>query len=188
MAASQVQESEKNRDLAQVIQQSLETVRNQELNMLMQAFSGIHTELHLSNELMAAMQSRQNSLDGRLQGLDQSFLQLEQKAASFQAAQEAQVELQTRLQDALQTDMYVTRGLLAEVTTHAANLQTTVEETAKSLSQLAGLSGIGSALFRWSWVLMAIVAVSLFSRRAATIFGLLFSKFFPSLPDRRLSF
>lgn len=85
----------------------------------------------------------------RLISLDNSFASFESKAESFQAAQTRQAELQARLHNEMQIDMYVTRGLLDNITSSATNLHTTIQTSSALVGQVASLIGNLRGATRW---------------------------------------
>ena len=77
----------------------------------------------------------------RLISLDNSFASFESRAESFQAAQTRQAEMQARLHNEMQIDMYVTRGLLDNITSSATTLHNTIQTSSALIGQLASLIG-----------------------------------------------
>ena len=77
----------------------------------------------------------------RLISLDNSFASFESKAESFQAAQTRQAEMQARLHNEMQIDMYITRGLLDNITSSATTLHTTIQTSSALIGQLASFIG-----------------------------------------------
>ena len=73
----------------------------------------------------------------RLINLDNSFASFEAKAESFRAAQTRQAEMQARLHNEMQIDMYITRGLLDNITSSATTLHTTIQTSSAFIGQLA---------------------------------------------------
>lgn len=63
--------------------------------------------------------------------------------------------------------MHVTNGLVDQVRASTAYLQNTVEDTSAKVAQMANLSGFTSVIFKWSWAILIILAVSLYSGKAA---------------------
>lgn len=80
----------------------------------------------------------------------------------FDSAQTTQVNMQSRLYeqiDQMQNNMYVARGLLAEVTSSASNLQATIEDTSTRMAQMTTLSGMTDKIFRWGWLLLVVLLI-----------------------------
>lgn len=119
------------------------------------------------------------TLAQRLISLDNSFAGFELKAESFQAAQTRQAEMQARLHNEMQIDMYVTRGLLDNITSSATSLHTTIQTTSALIGQLASL--ISKLREATGWIPTVICATLLlfvlwifypkFALRAAGLFG-----------------
>ena len=103
----------------------------------------------------------------RLVNLDKSFVGLENKAEAFQAAQNRQAESQTRLYDQMQTELYVARGLLADVTSSAVSLQAAVEDTSSKVANMAAFGGFTSTVLRWGWLSVVLLVLYLLSPRYA---------------------
>ena len=103
----------------------------------------------------------------RLLSLDSSFAGLETKAQAFHAAQTLQAETQARLHDQMQVEMHVTHGLLTDVTSSAAKLQSTVDKTSAKIAQMATLGGLSAAVVQWSWLILVVLIVYQFSPRFA---------------------
>lgn len=94
--------------------------------------------------------------------LGQSFANLESLVEMFGAAQTIQVNMQSRLYeqiDQMQNNMYVARGLLADVTSSASNLQVTIEDTSMRMAQMTTFSDITENVFRWSWLLLLVFLI-----------------------------
>lgn len=92
----------------------------------------------------------------RLLSLDRSFANLETRAETLQTSQNRQAESQARLYDQMQTEMYVARGLLAEVTSSAVSLQASVEDTSSKIANMAALGGFTSTFLRWGWLCLLL--------------------------------
>ena len=103
----------------------------------------------------------------RLVSLDESFAGLETKAQAFHTTQTLQAEAQTKLHDQMQIEMQVTRGLLVDVTSSAADLQIAVDNTSAKIAQMATLGGLPATVVQWSWLLLAVLILYQFSPRIA---------------------
>jgi len=103
----------------------------------------------------------------KLVNLDKSFAGLEDKAEAFHAAQNRQAESQTRLYDQMQTEIYVARGLLADVTSSAANLQAALEDTSSKVASLVTSGSLTTAVLRWGWLSLVIFVLYLLNPRYA---------------------
>ncbi len=138
----------------------------------------------MSNELVSRMYFRQDELDQvnastsmnsvmmliffqRLVSLDKSFTGLETKAQAFHKAQTLQAETQTRLHDQMQVEMHVTRGLLFDVTSSAANLQAAVDNTSVKIAQMATLGGFSTKFVQWSWLILVVFIIYQFNSKIA---------------------
>ena len=110
----------------------------------------------------------------RLDNLDKSFAGLESRAEAFNAAQNAQAELQTRLYDQMQTEMYVAHGLLADITSSATYLQATLDDTT---SKVASMTMSGSFTSRSIQLGLVLYCLHLFKPRFAAIAAAVFGGF-----------
>lgn len=92
--------------------------------------------------------------------LGQSFANLESLVEVFGAAQKTQVKMQSRLYeqiDQMQDNIFVARALLADVSSSASNLQTTIEDTSTRMAQMTStFSGMAENIFRWTWPLLLV--------------------------------
>lgn len=106
------------------------------------------------------MNSRQNRLDEQFSSLGQSLAKLESLVEIFGLAQTNQVKVQSQVYEQIeqmQNEMYVTRGLLADVSSSASNLQATIEGTSTRMAQqIATISGLTENVFRWGWLLLVV--------------------------------
>lgn len=88
----------------------------------------------------------------------------------------------------MQTELYVARGLIADLTSSAASLQASVENAASKIATMATLSGVTTSILRWGWLSLVVFGLYQFSPRyaafamAATgLFLLLWASGLPSL-------
>ncbi|KAL8822151.1 MAG: hypothetical protein Q9191_007111, partial [Dirinaria sp. TL-2023a] len=163
LAASQARQWEQNQELATQLQESLGSVKDGEMQTVLGAFGNIRSQLHSSDELVSLMLARQTQLDQRLIGLDEFFAKLENKAEVLHASQSRQAELQARLYDQMQTEMYVAHGLLAEVTSSAASLRNVVEDTSSKIADMAALGGFTNTFLRWGWLCLLVFVLYQFN-------------------------
>ncbi|KAL8652902.1 MAG: hypothetical protein Q9210_002416 [Variospora velana] len=163
------------------LRDSLQNLREQEVNSLLGAFGSIHNQLvseavpalissakasqQASNELVALMYSRQNEMDKRLINLDKSFSGLESTAAALHAMQTADTEAQLRLHNQVQTDLQVAQILLAEITASAANLQASVYDTSSKVTNMVAFGGFSSVFLNWGWSLIMVLMLYQFQPR-----------------------
>lgn len=78
-----------------------------------------------------------------------------------------QAESQARLFDQTQTEMYLVRGLLADVTSAAASLQASVEDTSSKIANMAALGGFTNTFLRWGWLCLLLFILYQFQPRYA---------------------
>ncbi|KAI4272641.1 MAG: hypothetical protein L6R35_006471 [Caloplaca aegaea] len=183
------------------LRDSLQNLREQEVNSLLGAFGSIHNQLvseavpalilsakasqQASNELVALMYSRQNEMDKRLVNLDKSFSGLESTAAALHAMQTADTEAQLRLHNQVQTDLQVAQILLAEITASAANLQASVYDTSSKVTNMVAFGGFSSVFLNWGWSLIMVLMLYQFHPRLGGYAAVLLGKASPPLVSER---
>ena len=106
---------------------------------------------------------RPNVYAQRVFGLDKSFTNLENKAELLHASQTHLAESQARLFDQMRTDIYVARGLLADVISSAASLQLAVEDTSSKIADIAALGGFTNTFLRWGWLSLLLFILHQFN-------------------------
>ena len=67
----------------------------------------------------------------------------------------------------MQTEIHVARGLLADITTSAASLQASVENTSTRIANMAALSGVTASFLRWGWLSLVVFIIYLLNPRYA---------------------
>ena len=112
---------------------------------------------------------------------------LNSNAEAIYAAQNKQGDTQARLFDEMQTELYVARGLIADVAATAGSLQLSVEKTASKIATMATLGGVTTSILRWGWLSLVVFVLYQFSPRyaafamaAASLFLLLWASDLPS--------
>ncbi len=123
----------------------------------------------------------------KLVNLDKSFTGLEDKAEAFHAAQNRQAESQTRLYDQMQTEMYVARGLLADVTSSAATLQAALEDTSSKVANLVTSGALTTTILRWGWLSLVLFVLYLFNPRYAGFAAAAWSGYLPAIEVSKLT-
>ncbi|KAI4120263.1 MAG: hypothetical protein LQ338_007140, partial [Usnochroma carphineum] len=156
LAATQAKQWDATSSSAVELQNSLQSLREQEVHSLLGAFDSIHNQLRASNELVAVMYSRQNEMDKRLLNLDKSFASLESTAAALHATQTADAESQLRLHNQVQIGLQVAQGILTDITASAATLQATVHDTSSKVTNMVAFGGFSSMVLNWGWSLIMI--------------------------------
>jgi len=123
----------------------------------------------------------------RLVNLDKSFTGLGDKAEAFHAAQNRQAESQTRLYDQMQTEMYVARGLLADVTSSAATLQAALEDTSSKVANLVTSGALTTTVLRWGWLSLVLFIFYLLNPRYAGFAAAAWSRYLSAIQVSRLT-
>jgi hypothetical protein len=82
----------------------------------------------------------------------------------------------TYLQQAFESDLYIAHAILKEITTSAANLQTTLDETFHIVSKLASISSSIASLAWWIWAFVLVCLVGLRNARIVIAFILISGK------------
>ncbi|KAK2811199.1 hypothetical protein FQN50_002296 [Emmonsiellopsis sp. PD_5] len=158
MTATERRNHEESLELVSSVKESVKSLMSQDLQHIAEDFSNIYYSMQAIKDFIASMEGKHDSLDSRFQLFDQVFEQFETKAVSLQQAQMQQMEDHVRLQKMFQTDIRITQALLTEVTTSAANLQTSVDDTFKTFRKIASLGGVLGSLHWW----LAASAVAFF--------------------------
>ncbi|KAL8860616.1 MAG: hypothetical protein Q9178_002969 [Gyalolechia marmorata] len=146
---------------------TLQSMREQQVQSLLGAFDSIHNQLRLSNELVGVMYTRQNAMDERLVSLDKSFTGLESSAAALHETHMANVEAQLRLGSQVQVELQVARGLIANITASAASLQASLHHTSSRVAHIVAFGGLADTVSHWAWCLVSFVVLYQFSPRYA---------------------
>ncbi len=76
-------------------------------------------------------------------------------------------ETQSRLHEALKTDILLVHGMVEQASSMALDLQSTVDETSEKIKQMSLVSGIGVVMGSWGWVVMVVVGLGMVSKAAA---------------------
>ncbi|KAL8839196.1 MAG: hypothetical protein Q9170_001845 [Blastenia crenularia] len=160
------------------LRQSLQSLREQEINSMLGAFDNMSSQLRASNELVAVMYTRQHEMDQRLIKLDKSFAGLESTAAALHATQTADADAQMRLHHQVQVELQVAQGLLADITASATALQATVHNTSSRVTDMVAFGGINDKVLDWSWLLIFAYALYHFYPQAARYLAVIFGTFF----------
>ncbi|KAL8767090.1 MAG: hypothetical protein Q9209_006317 [Squamulea sp. 1 TL-2023] len=176
LAASQTGYLEATSSSTAQLRNSLQSMRDQQVQSLLGAFDSIHNQIQVSNELVGVMSSRQNDLDERLMNLDRSFAGLESSAAALHKTHSAEAEAQLRLRNQLQVELQVAQGLIADITASAASLQASLHDTSSKVAHIVTFGGLSDRILTWAWCLVALLILWQFnprySRYAATTLGM----------------
>lgn len=119
--------------------------------------------------------------------MDKSFAGLQDKAEAFHAVQNRQAESQTRLYDQMQTEMYVARGLLADVTSSAATLQAALEDTSSKVANLITAGALTTTILRWGWLSLVIFVLYLLNPRYAGFAAAAWSRYLSAIHASKLT-
>lgn len=125
----------------------------------------------------------------RLANLDNSFTTFETKAEAIRTSQAAQIETQARLSihiDQMQTDLYLTQGLLADITSSASGLLATIDETSTKIAQMATISDAVPMFFQWGWLILMIFIIYQFNPKYAGNVAAILSRYFLRLFSRTI--
>ncbi|KAL8993386.1 MAG: hypothetical protein Q9169_006389 [Polycauliona sp. 2 TL-2023] len=131
------------------------------------AFNNIHNQLRASNELVGVMYARQTDLDRQLSGLDRHLADLKDSSAALLKTHAADAEASLRLSNQVQIELQVARGLIADITTSATSLQTSLQDTGSKVAHMVALGGLTDTFLIWAWCLVALFVLYIFSARYA---------------------
>ncbi|PGH17406.1 hypothetical protein AJ80_04862 [Polytolypa hystricis UAMH7299] len=113
-------------------------------------------------------------LDERFHFMDQAFRQFELKTETLQNMHLQQIENHSHLHQAFQTDLRIAHALVDDITASAANLRSSIEESATVFRTIGSISGVIGSL-RWlAWLVIIIPLISPIRSRL-TIFCLVLS-------------
>ncbi|KAL9117451.1 MAG: hypothetical protein Q9187_006010 [Circinaria calcarea] len=188
IAASQTREWEISQGAAVELRNTLDTMRIQNVDVLLSAFGDLHRQLQLTNELVTNVYFRQDALDQKLVVLDTSFDKLQTKAEAFHELQSIQSETQTRLHNQMQVAMQVTSERLALIDASASNVGSKLKDISLVLKNIAQFGGIFGSWVRWRWPWTVVIILFIFNRKMAVYAAaILTSVFFvidslPSVP------
>ncbi|KAL9608311.1 MAG: hypothetical protein Q9167_006850 [Letrouitia subvulpina] len=146
LAAVQVQQLDKQRAVAADIsglQAFLQGMKESEVSML--------TQQQNSNELARLLSSQQDAMGQQFGKLNASFATLETTAAALKLTQILHAEEQKRQHDEMQTNLFIAKALLADVTASATDLLEIVHK-----ASLITHNGISNSLLNWSWAVVAL--------------------------------
>ncbi|KAL8781021.1 MAG: hypothetical protein Q9213_006198 [Squamulea squamosa] len=167
LAVSQTGHLEATSSSTAQLRNSLQSMRDQQVQSLLGAFNSIHNQIQISNELVGVMYSRQNDLDERLVNLDRFFAGLESSAAALHETHTAEAEAQLRLRNQLQVELQVAQGLIADITASAASLQASLHNTSSKVAHIVAFGGLSDRILTWVWCLVALLILWQFNARYA---------------------
>ena len=102
---------------------------------------------------------------------------IESNAEAIHATQAKQADSQTQLFGQMQTEIYVARGLLTDITESAATLQSSVKDASNQIASMATISGITTSVLRWGWCGLVLFVLYLVNPRYAGFAVVLFGTF-----------
>ncbi|OJD16258.1 hypothetical protein AJ78_03549 [Emergomyces pasteurianus Ep9510] len=162
MAAAEKNNYQESLELVSSVRQSVELLRSQDLGRIVDGFGNIYYSMHTVEEFMKSMEARHDGLDMRIKLFEQAFHRCETMALALQEVQLQQINDQKFFQ----TDLRISKAILKDVTTSAANLQTLIEN---SYAVFRKITTFGGALTSAAWWIlsMAIVFLLLFYPKVA---------------------
>ena len=87
----------------------------------------------------------------------------------------------------MQTDLYLTQGLLADITSSASGLLVTIDETSTKIAQMATISDVVPMFFQWGWLILMVFIIYQFNPKyagnVAAILGRYFLRLFSRTTD-----
>ncbi|KAI4269882.1 MAG: hypothetical protein LQ337_007025 [Flavoplaca oasis] len=161
-----------------VLSNDLQTMGEVQVQSLVGVFDNINSQLRVSNEIAGVMYARQTELNSQLLDLDKHLASLKASSTALYETQLAEANAQLILSNQVQIDLQVAQGLVANITTSAASLQASLQETGSRVADIVALGGLGGltktvSLLAWWLVLLFVLYQfnSKYARYVATALG-----------------
>ena len=106
----------------------------------------IGLQLQRSNQLVNSIHQHQYHVDAQMDTLQKSFTEMESRAANFGAAQVVQADMQSKLQDQMETGVQL-----------ALQLRNVITETSAKIESVTALAQTFGAVF--DWALIALLGI-----------------------------
>ncbi|KAL8895415.1 MAG: hypothetical protein Q9192_003650 [Flavoplaca navasiana] len=162
----------------EILSNDLQNMGEVQVQSLVHAFDNINNQLRVSNEIAGVMYARQNELNGQLLDLDKHLASLKASSTALYETQMAEANAQLRLSNQVQINLHVAQGLVANITTSAAFLQASLQDTGSRVADIVAFGGLGSltktvSLLAWCLVPLFVLYQfnSKYARYLATALG-----------------
>ena len=103
-------------------------------------------QLERSSQMVNSIHQHQYQVDAQMDTLQKSFTEMESRAATFGAAQVVQADLQSRLQDQMETGVQL-----------ASQLRNVITETSAKIESVTALAQTFGAVF--DWAVIALIGI-----------------------------
>ena len=162
----------------EILSNDLQNMGEIQVQSLVGVFDNINNQLRASNEISRVMYARQTQLDGQLLDLDKHLASLKASSTALYETQMAEANAQLRLSNQVQTNLQVAQGLVADITTSAASLQASLQDTGSRVADIVAFGGFGGltktvSLLAWCLVPLFVLyqVNSKYARYLATALG-----------------
>ncbi|KAL8845408.1 MAG: hypothetical protein Q9176_000044 [Flavoplaca citrina] len=162
----------------EILSNDLQNMGEVQVQSLVGVFDNINNQLRVSNEIAGALYARQTQLDGQLLDLDKHLASLKASSTALYKTQMAEANAQLRLSNQVQINLQIAQGLVANITTSAASLQASLQDTGSRVADIVAFGGFGGltktvSLLAWCLVPLFILYQfnSKYARYLATALG-----------------
>ncbi|KAL6238817.1 hypothetical protein BDW75DRAFT_251988 [Aspergillus navahoensis] len=157
IAMTQQQNAEKHNELALSFQSKLKSITEDDITKLRQDVGNIDSSLEWLYARIVQINEQEASVSERLRGIGSSLAEFQQRADNLDKVQQRQYEIavaQAKTQQELEENMQISKGILDQTMSTAANLQTMIDETAHTAKEIRQyIPGLLSSLWTcMSWV------------------------------------
>ncbi|KAL4759337.1 putative nuclear membrane fusion protein Kar5 [Aspergillus foveolatus] len=125
--------AEKHNELALSLQSKLKSITKDDITELRQGVENIDSSLEWLYARIVRIYEQEASVSERLRGIGSSLAEFQQRADNLDKVQQRQYEIavaQAQAQQVLEENMRISKGILDQIMSTAANLQTMIGETA----------------------------------------------------------
>ncbi|KAL3430430.1 hypothetical protein BDV09DRAFT_189255 [Aspergillus tetrazonus] len=125
--------AEKHNELALSLQSKLKSITKDDITELRQGVENIDSSLEWLYARIVRIYEEEESVSERLRGIESSLAEFQQRADNLDKVQQRQYEIavaQAQAQQVLEENMRISKGILDQTMSTAANLQTMIGETA----------------------------------------------------------
>ncbi|KAL4770487.1 hypothetical protein BDW60DRAFT_209148 [Aspergillus nidulans var. acristatus] len=133
IALTQQQNAEKHNELALSLQSKLKSITKDDITELRQEVGNIDSSLEWLYARIVRIYEQEASVSERLRGIASSLAEFQQRADNLDKVQQRQYEIavaQAQAQQDLEENIRISKGILDQTMSTAANLQTMIGETA----------------------------------------------------------
>ncbi|CBF85530.1 hypothetical protein AN1771.2 [Aspergillus nidulans FGSC A4] len=128
-----VRNAEKHNELALSLQSKLKSITKDDITELRQGVENIDSSLEWLYARIVRIYEEEASVSERLRGIESSLAEFQQRADNLDKVQQRQYEIavaQAQAQQVLEENMRISKGILDQTMSTAANLQAMIGETA----------------------------------------------------------